>query len=247
MQMPSFVDQTRSLDRMPHVKSLPDYPPVSVIVPFYGTNVSALLRCVQALLNQDYPRDLITVIVVDNNEISRFSPSMFGDHCKLFHEPRPGSYAARNRGITESSDEIIAFTDSDCVPQRSWISAGVRALAETTTPVIVGGPIVVDFHSNIVKTVCEVLDSIIHHRQSEYIFEHGFAATANLFVRRSVISNHGQFDARFYSGGDREFGQRLASAGVAIIMANDAVIIHPARAHFMDLLQKGLRGVGGEK
>jgi glycosyltransferase involved in cell wall biosynthesis len=232
---------------MAHVMSLPDYLPVTVIVPFYGTDVSALLRCVQGLLDQDYPKDRVSVIVVDNNERARLSSSIFGPRCKLFHEPRPGSYAARNRGIAESFGDIIAFTDSDCVPQRSWISAGVKALAKATGPSIVGGPIIIDFHSNIVKTVCELLDSIIHHRQTEYIFEHGFAATANLFVPRAVISNYGQFDARFYSGGDREFGQRLAAAGVRTEMASDAIIMHPARAHFMDLLKKGVRGVGGEK
>jgi glycosyltransferase involved in cell wall biosynthesis len=240
-------DQTRRLSPTPQVISLSALPTVSVIVPFYGTEVSALLRCVEGLSNQDYPKDHITIIVIDNNETARLSSSMFRARCKLFHEPRPGSYAARNRGISETFDDIIAFTDSDCVPQRSWISAGVRALREATRPVIVGGPIVFGFGSNVVKTACELLDSIIHHRQSEYVLEHGFAATANLFVPRSLISSHGQFDARFFSGGDREFGQRLTVGGVGIEMAESAVIVHPARRRFLHLLQKGLRGVGGDK
>jgi glycosyltransferase involved in cell wall biosynthesis len=231
---------------MPHV-SLPDEPTVSVVVPFYGIDVSALIKCVGSLLDQDYSKDRITIIVIDNNETASLPASMFGGRCKLFHEPLPGSYAARNRGISESFDDIVAFTDSDCVPQRSWVSAGVKALKEATGPVIVGGPIVLGFGSNITKTACELLDSIIHHRQTEYLFEHGFAATANLFVTRALISSHGQFDARFLSGGDREFGQRLTTGGVGIVMAEDAVVVHPARTRFIDLLQKGLRGVGGDK
>jgi len=236
---------TPFIDRIP--ASLPDEPTVSVVVPFYGTDVSALIKCVESLLDQDYSKDRITIIVIDNNETASLTPSMFGGRCKLFHEPLPGSYAARNRGVSESFDDIIAFTDSDCVPQRSWISAGVRALEEATRPAIVGGPIVFGFCGNIAKTACELLDSIIHHRQSEYVFEHKFAATANLFVPRVLISSHGQFDARFLSGGDREFGQRLAAAGVGIVLADDAVVVHPARTRFIDLLQKGLRGVGGDK
>jgi hypothetical protein len=96
-------------------------------------------------------------------------------------------------------------------------------------------------------TTCELLDSIIHHRQTEYIFEHGFAATANLFVTRALISSHGQFDARFLSGGDREFGQRLASGGIEFVMAEDSIVMHPARRRVIDMLRKGLRGVGGDK
>ncbi|HLX14484.1 MAG TPA: glycosyltransferase [Bradyrhizobium sp.] len=236
---------TTFIDRIP--ASLPDKPTVSVVVPFYGADVSALIKCVESLLNQDYFQDRITIIVIDNNETVSLAPSMFGGRCKPFHEPLPGSYAARNRGVCESFDDIIAFTDSDCVPQRSWISAGVRALEEATTAVIVGGPIVFGFGGNSAQTACELLDSIIHHRQSEYIFEHGFAATANLFVPRVLFSSYGQFDARFFSGGDKEFGQRLAAGGIGIVMADDAVVVHPARKRFIDLLQKGLRGVGGDK
>jgi len=231
---------------MRHVVSLPDEPTVSVVVPFYGADVSALFKCVESLLDQDYSKDRTTIVVIDNNETASLPPSAFGGRCKLFHEPLPGSYAARNRGVSESFDDIIAFTDSDCVPQRSWISAGVRALEEATRPVIVAGPIVFGFGS-IAKTACELLDSIIHHRQGEYVFEHGFAATANLFVPRALISSHGKFDARFLSGGDREFGQRLTASGVEIVMADDAVIVHPAGTRFIDLLKKGLRGVGGDK
>jgi len=235
------------LSSMPDIVSLPDEPTVSVIVPFYGTEVSALIKCVESLLDQDYSKDRTTIIVIDNNETAKLTPSIFGGRCKLVHEPLPGSYAARNRGISESLDDIIAFTDSDCVPQRSWISAGVRSLAKATRPVIVGGPIVFSFGSNRAKTACELLDSIIHHRQSEYVFEHGFVATANLFVPRVLFCSYGQFDARFLSGGDREFGQRLIAGEVGIVMADHAVIVHPARSRFIDLLQKGLRGVGGDK
>jgi glycosyltransferase involved in cell wall biosynthesis len=232
---------------MPHAHSLPDEPTVSVVVPYYGIDFSALVKCVESLLDQDYSQDRITIFVIDNNEIASLPASMSGGRCKLFHEPLPGSYAARNRGISESFDDIIAFTDSDCIPQRSWISAGVTALKEATRPIMVGGPIVFDFASNIPMTTCELLDSIIHHRQTEYIFEHGFAATANLFVTRALISSHGQFDARFLSGGDREFGQRLASGGIEIVMAEDAIVMHPARKRVIDMLRKGLRGVGGDK
>jgi glycosyltransferase involved in cell wall biosynthesis len=229
------------------VVSLPDEPTVSVVVPFYGIDVTALIKCVDSLLDQDYPKDRFTIFVIDNNETASLSASVLGRRCKLFHEPLPGSYAARNRAVSESSDDIVAFTDSDCVPQRSWISAGVKALKEATRPVIVGGPIVFSFGGNSAKTACELLDSIIHHRQTEYVFEHGFAATANLFIPRVLISSYGQFDARFFSGGDREFGQRLTTTGVGIVMAEDAVVVHPARTRFIDLLQKGLRGVGGDK
>jgi len=224
-----------------------ELPSVSVVVPFYGLDVSALTRCVESLLNQDYPKDHVTIVIVDNNDIARLPAAMFGPRCNIFHEPLPGSYAARNRGIRESFGNVVAFTDSDCVPQRSWISAGVRSLRAAKRPVIVGGEIVFDFGNNRLQNTCKLLDSIIHHRQTEYVFSHGFAATANLFVTRQLIATYGPFDARFLSGGDREFGQRLSAAGVGITLAEDAVVLHPARGRFVDLLKKNMRGAGGER
>jgi hypothetical protein len=122
---PALVLMSRLLEQ--RLNRQIELPSVSVVVPFYGADVSALTRCVKSLLNQDYSEDRVTITVVDNNETPRLAASAFGPRCSILHEPGPGSYAARNRGIRESLGEIIAFTDSDCVPQRSWITAGVRS------------------------------------------------------------------------------------------------------------------------
>ena len=224
-----------------------EMPSVSVVVPFYGFDVSALTRCVESLLNQDYPKNRVTIAIVDNNNPAKLPLSAFGPRCNIFHEPLPGSYAARNRGIRESFGDIIAFTDSDCVPHHSWISAGVRSLQTATEPVLVGGSIVFDFGNERLWNSYKLLDLIVHHRQTEYVFLHRFAATANLFVPRELFTIYGPFDPRFLSGGDREFGQRLSAAGVRISFVEDAVVLHPARGRFIDLLRKNLRGAGGDK
>ncbi len=224
-----------------------EVPSVDVVVPFYGFDVSALKRCVESLLNQDYPKNRVTISIVDNNNPAKLPLSSFGPRCNIFHEPLPGSYAARNRGIRESFGDIIAFTDSDCVPHHSWISAGVRSLQTATEPVLVGGSIVFDFGNERLWNSYKLLDSIVHHRQTEYVFLHHFAATANLFVPRELFTIYGPFDPQFLSGGDREFGQRLSAAGVRVSFVEDAVVLHPARGRFIDLLRKNLRGAGGDK
>ena len=224
-----------------------EMPSVSVVVPFYGFDVSALTRCVESLLDQDYPKNRVTIAIVDNNNPAKLPLSAFGPRCNIFHEPLPGSYAARNRGIRESFGDIIAFTDSDCVPHHSWISAAVRFLGTATQPVLVGGSIVFDFGNERLWNSYKLLDSIVHHRQTEYVFLHRFAATANLFVPRELFTIYGLFDPRFLSGGDREFGQRLSAAGVRVSLVEDAIVLHPARGRFIDLLRKNLRGAGGDK
>jgi GT2 family glycosyltransferase len=71
-------------------------------------------------------------------------------------------------------------------------------------------------------------------RQDELIREERFAATANLFVRRTVIDDVGAFDASLRSGGDYEFGRRATGAGYRLVYAPEACVVHRPRASLWD-------------
>ena len=104
---------------------------VSVIVPVFN-NGDRLAKCLKALYVQTYPYADYEVIVVDNNSTERIDSV-----CEQFPnvryetESEQGSYAARNRGLSIAKGEVIAFTDSNCIPDAEWIAAGVRALSDT--------------------------------------------------------------------------------------------------------------------
>jgi glycosyltransferase involved in cell wall biosynthesis len=82
----------------------------------------------KALAAQTLPPD--EVIVVDNN--SRLSYATVFDAyrdrlpLRIFVETTPGIPAARNRGIREARNEIILFTDDDCVPEARWLETMVE-------------------------------------------------------------------------------------------------------------------------
>ncbi|WP_332815631.1 glycosyltransferase family 2 protein, partial [Ramlibacter sp.] len=72
-----------------------------------------------------------------------------------------------------------------------------------------------------------------------------FAATANLIVRRNVFEEVGPFDGARKSGGDLEWGQRLAAAGHVLRYAPQVVVHHPARGALGELVLKRRRTAGG--
>ena len=126
------MDDHSSRDYPPSksVRTEPCHPFVSMVVPFFSTSTEQLDRCIDALLAQEYPRDKLVIIIVDNNE-----QSLLGDCYRystvslvVTHEPQPGSYRARNRGYCRPR-RGLCFTDSDCIPAGDWISSGVRLLA----------------------------------------------------------------------------------------------------------------------
>jgi glycosyltransferase involved in cell wall biosynthesis len=216
-----------------------------VIVPVYN-DPRRLVTCLQALCDQTYPRNRFQIIVVDNGEndnlgalAARF-PEIF-----FVREDRPGSYAARNRGLEIAAGDIVAFTDADCIPHRSWLRTGVRRLLGVANCGLVGGAIEFAFESPDRRNLAELYDAEVYFKQEDYIRRCKFACTANAFTFARVVRHVGGFDDELKSVGDRDFGNRIAAAGYTLAFAPDAVVVHPARHTVRALLRKRLRVAGG--
>ncbi|MGC5616767.1 glycosyltransferase [Georgenia sp. Z1491] len=222
------------------------HPTVSVVVPVYN-DVPALRRCLAALQRQDYPADRVQVLVVDNASSEDVSAAVPEDpRFRLLHEARRGSYAARNTGVLEATGEVLAFTDSDCVPRPDWLRLGVAALHADPRPDAIGGAIEIFFpHGPHRRTGPEHFEAHNEFQQRRYVEEWSFAATANVFVTREVFDRVGPFDARLKSGGDTDWGTRLVGSGGRLVFAPQVVVDHPARSTWRELGRKSVRVANG--
>lgn len=205
---------------------------VSVIVPVRD-GAAMLVSCLDALAGQTglSPSE-IEVLVVDNGS-GDASPTIAAAHpavSRVLHEARAGSYAARNAGVAAASAPSLAFTDADCTPRADWLAGGLAALGAGAD--LAGGA--VEPAERTRPTPWERYDRAVYLRQDELITHDGFAATANLFVRRAVFDAVGPFDPRLRSGGDYEFGRRATAAGFRLVHAPDAVVVHRPRAGLSD-------------
>jgi O-antigen biosynthesis protein len=114
---------------------------VAVIVCTAGRELQ-LERCIRWLLSQRL-RDL-TVIVVDNRPDgggawSTVAPLMSADdRLRYVAEPRVGLSVARNRGVSESTADIVAFTDDDVVADPGWLAWLVRPFRDPDVSVSCG-------------------------------------------------------------------------------------------------------------
>ncbi|WP_197277003.1 glycosyltransferase family 2 protein [Sphingomonas profundi] len=218
------------------------HPAVSIIIPVFN-DADRLALCLSALEAQDYPGPF-EILVVDNG--SKVLPAVTG-RARLLQEATPGSYAARNHALAEATGEVLAFTDSDCVPHPGWLSAGVAALVAAPEIGMVGGRVRIQAMSGGRPNMAELFEVAVAFPQERYIRDGHYAATANMFTRRAVMDKVGPFDARLRSGGDADWGQRVHRAGYAQVYAADAVLDHPARASQSEIFTKLRRTVGGER
>lgn len=218
-------------------------PTLSVVIPSY-LDVDATRLTVLRLLPQLQPHD--ELLVVDNGpfEDQAALRSALGQPgaLQLLHCPTRGSYAARNLGAAQARGEILAFTDAGCLPTAGWLAAIRRHFAQRDEPRVTG-PIRMSYAGGR-PSICALVDERMHLHQQRYVGE-GWAATANVAVRRVAFEAVGGFDPSLASGGDLEFGQRCSDAGLAIGWDERVAVEHEARATLSALLAKRRRVLAG--
>src|SRR5690554_1057210 len=98
----SISDPGGGNENSEEIMSLPEQPRVSIVVPTYR-DWEGLECCLKALVLQHYLGDRCDVLVV-NNAPHEAAPAGIPspDKARMLAEAKPGSYAARNRGIAEA-------------------------------------------------------------------------------------------------------------------------------------------------
>jgi GT2 family glycosyltransferase len=218
-------------------------PFVSVIIPLYR-DWYRLALCIKALHEQDYDR--FEVIIINNCEAENVPDGFYlPANFRIINEFKPGSYAARNAGIKKASGSIIAFTDSDCIPDKSWLSNAINTFETDLTCSRIAGKIEI-FYSSSKPNNAELYEKVYAFNQDLYVQMDGTGVTANLIVKREVLDAVGLFDEELLSGGDYEWSVRARNAGYKICYDENVRISHPARSRITQLVTKAKRVGGGQ-
>ena len=218
---------------------------ISVIIPVFN-DTKRLKLCLSALANQTYPPELYEIIVVDNNSEENIAEvAQQFQQVILTTESKRSSYAARNQGLKIAKGELIAFTDSDCIPNPDWLEKGINHLLSTPNCGAIAGKIEFYYQNKDHPNAAEIFDKIVNLQQEKYVKEKHYGATANLFTFKWAFHEVGLFNANLKSGGDADWGNRVFARGYQIIYADDVLVLHPARNSLKQLTKKVIRQAGG--
>jgi hypothetical protein len=159
----------------------PAAPQVSVVVPVRNRRV-LLRRLLDALAAQTFTD--FELIVVDDGSTDGSSDAVesgpgAGLSGRVIPNPGVGALDARRAGVACARAPVLAFTDSDCVPDSGWLAAGVAALMDGAD--VVNGPTLP------VRPVRPLDRSVASG-------EEGLYPTCNVFYRRSAYDAAGGFD-----------------------------------------------------
>lgn len=219
---------------------------VSIITPVFNAQ-EKIAPFLQTVLQQEYPRDRYEVIVVDNGstdgtrkKIDAFS----GDVTLLERTDIQSPYAARNKGLSYASGDILVLLDVNCTPLPHWLKSGVKRLKNPSVD-LVGGKVSFTFSKE--ETFGEWYDSLLFVDMEDLIRRGNSCAGGNLFFKRKVLEAIGPFPEDQRSGMDLYWTKKASNNGFNLVYDDQAEVHYPARK-LQPLLKKIFRvGTGQPK
>lgn len=198
----------------------------SIVVPVFN-GATTIVSTVEHLLNQSLsPKE---IIVVDDGStddtIEVLKP--FETRINYQFKPNGGPASARNFGARLATAEFIAFTDSDCLPDRNWLK---NLLAGFDSPNVAGvGGSVKSVNDSLIGEYVDLLQMLEPAKNSNGEIE--YLITANACFRREALLAAELFDERFRKPGGEEpaLCRRMKELGHQFRSAPQAVVLHHHR------------------
>lgn len=213
---------------------------LSVIIPAYNA-AATLGRCLENVRQQTLPAT--EIIVVDDASRDNTVEIARAHGVKVIALPRnQGPGVARNAGAAAATGEILAFTDSDCVPPADWLERITAPLAATGVVAATGG-----YAGPVHETfLTRLQDSVLHARQRFLPAEIESTITSNFACKRAAFLAVGGFPIYMrrrdpatpvWGNEDEELGFLLARRG-RIRWLSDAGVRHGYRPGLWSYLRQ---------
>jgi len=220
--------------------TLSSYPKVSVIVCAYNAQ-RTMDQCLDSLEKLNYPNYEVIIVNDGSTDATREICEHY-DSVRLINQENKGLSAARNVGLSASTGDIIAYTDSDCMADPDWLTYLV-ARFQSSTFGAVGGPNLSPPDDSLVPSCVAVSPGApTHVLLDDEVAEH--IPGCNMAFRREALEATSGFDPVFRAAGDDvDLCWRLQNKGYKIGFCPAAVVWHFRRNTIRDYL-KQQRGYG---
>jgi glycosyltransferase involved in cell wall biosynthesis len=213
-------------------------PHISVVIPVKNDE-RKIGNAIEGVLNQTIPP--CEIIIVDGHSTDNTVALASTYPVSVIFEEYGTVGGARQAGVEKSNGDYIAFTDSDCIPERTWLENLVK---EFQTDIVgVGGGI-----KNIGAGIWEesislALDSFLGSANSvqdrvlktkRYVKS---ISGCNSMYRKRDVLNIGGFNTRYSMNEDTDLNQRLQQYG-KIVYTPDAVVLHNQERNLLQFCKR---------
>lgn len=206
---------------------------VSVVIctRFRPTTLRNCLRGIAALRRA--PDELV---IVDNSSGDIETEALAREFsAKYLIEPALGLSRARNRGLSASKSEIVAYLDDDAIPEERWLGRILEPFSDPRVAVVTGEAVVPDTADKDSRP----LQARILDKSSAQWFEiaafGGLGIGTNMALRKSACKVPDMFDARlgrgapFHGMEEHHAFAQLLSADYCAVHIPAAIVYHSSQ------------------
>lgn len=169
-------------------------------------------NCLKSLLAQTYPREMLEIIVVDNNSLDR-TKEIAQKYTDKVLEQGPERSAQKNRGVRASQGEYFIHLDADMTLSENVIRECVEKVRASKNIIALYIPEII---------VGEKFFSKV--RRFERSFYNATVIDGVRFIRKDIFEKAGGFDENLYACEDWDLDKRLKKFGAFGI--TEAVLFH---------------------
>lgn len=195
---------------------------VSIIIP--SRNEEKLIsKCLDAITEQDYPKDKIEILVIDgmSEDETRKIVKSYGKKypfITLLDNPGKITPKAMNIGIKKSKGDVVIFVNAHSFLDKDFLRWSVYCLQRIKDTDAVGGKLKAVSEDKILsKTIGFVSDSVFGSGGTRYrqMTKEGFVRDTIPYCayREEVFKRIGLIDEDLIRGNDAEFNLRLLKSG----------------------------------
>jgi cellulose synthase/poly-beta-1,6-N-acetylglucosamine synthase-like glycosyltransferase len=231
--------------------SLPSF---SIIVPTKNEE-SVIRRCLDGILNVDYPKEKIQILVVDGNstdgtrEICHEFEEKYPANIKIIREDptSKGKPAALNFALPYATGDVVAVFDADSLPQEDVLCKVAAYFGDAKVMAVQGRTTSLNEKKSVLTRVISMEEKawfqmLMSGREKLQLFV-PLTGTCQ-FVRRNVLEELGGWDANSLTE-DVELALRLVEKNHLIKYAPDVCSAQETPNHMRSLITQRVRWYRG--
>ena len=220
-----------------------ELPRVTVVMPVKDEE-RYIERSLGAVLAQDYPADLMEVLVADGRSTDRTRELVErlgrGRDVRLIDNPRGIVAPGLNAAVVEARGEIVVRVDGHCEIRPDHVRKAVEHLTARSGEIAgVGGPVETVGETPLAQAIAVAMSSRFGVGGSAFrtgVDEPVFADTVPFpAYPRHVLEEAGPFDEELVRNQDDEYNYRLRRAGKKLLLAPDLRSRYYSRADLRSL------------
>ncbi len=229
---------------------------LSVVVAFRNEERN-LLDLLEALINQSLSKEKFEVILVDDYsedqsfELANEVTKTISNFKVIKNKYRQGKKNALRTGIEEAKNQILIFTDADCIPHKEWLKL-IQKNYDPRTDIVYGfSPFQVG--KSFVNKLCRyenfftsILITSFHNIELPYM-----TFGRNLSYRKSLFERLGGYREieKSISGDDDLFFQLAIKNGAKskLILEPESIVFTKCEDNFFEYLRRKVRHISASK